>query len=261
MKPILFEIGGFQIHTFGLLVGLGFVAGLWLAARLARNAGLRPELVYDLAVPWIVLGALAGARTVYVVSYWDRDFAGRPWFEAFQVWRGGLVFYGGLIGGTLAAMLRLKWLRLPMWRVGDCLAPGIAMGHAFGRIGCLFNGCCYGHPANVPWAIRFPKGTLPLDVPVHPTQIYESLLNLGLAGALAWFHGRRRFDGQVFALYLVAYAFVRSFTEWFRGDYAVRSVPLAGVLTPGQTTSLATLAAGIALYVVLRRGQSVPANS
>ncbi len=260
MKPILFDIGGFQIHTFGLLVGLGFVAGLWLASRLARRAGLRPELVYDLAVPWIVIGALIGARTVYVISYWERDFAGRPWFETLEVWRGGLVFYGGLIGGSLAAIFRLKQLKLPLWRVGDCLAPGIALGHVFGRVGCLFNGCCYGHASNLPWAIRFPKGTLPFDGPVHPAQIYEALLDLALAGTLAWLHGRRRFDGQIFSLYLIAYAFVRTFAELFRGDYSVRSAPLAGILTPGQSTSIATLAAGLALYFVLRRGQSAPAQ-
>lgn len=255
MKPILFQIGGVSIHTFGLLVGLGFIAGLWLASRLARNAGFKPELVYDLTVPWIVIGSLIGARTVYVITYWREDFAGHPLVEVFEVWRGGLVYYGGLIGGILAAVLRLRWLKLPIWRVGDCLAPGIALGHVFGRLGCLFNGCCYGHPTHVPWAIRFPPGSIPGTQPIHPAQVYEALLNLGLAVSLAWFHRRRRFDGQVFSLYLVAYAFIRSFTEWFRGDYAVRSAPLSGVLTPGQLTSVATLAAGIALYLVLRRGR------
>jgi phosphatidylglycerol:prolipoprotein diacylglycerol transferase len=196
-----------------------------------------------------------------VISYWDRDFAGRPWFEIFQVWRGGLVFYGGLIGGILAAVFRLRQLKLPIWRVGDCMAPGIALGHVFGRLGCLFNGCCFGLPTGVPWAIRFPKGTTPGDFPVHPTQIYEALLNLALAGALAWFHRKRRFDGQVFALYLVGYALVRAFTEWFRGDYAVRSAPLAGVLTPGQSTGIATLAAGIALYFLLRRARKPDAQA
>ena len=261
MRPILFDMGGFSIHTFGLLVGLGFVAGLWVASRLAVRVGFKPELVYDLAVPWIIVGALIGARTVYVVTYWKQDFAGHPWHEALAVWRGGLVYYGGLIGGTLAAVLRLRRLGLPIWKVGDCLAPGIALGHVFGRIGCLFNGCCFGRHANYPWSIRFPVGSIPGNLPVHPTQIYEALLNLALAGALAWFHGRRRFDGQVFSLYLIAYAFVRSFTEFFRGDYSVTSAPLSGILTPGQSTSVGTLAGGIVLYLVLRSGQSVSAKT
>ncbi len=257
MKPILFQIGGLQIHTFGVLVGLGFVAGLWLASRLARNAGFKSDLVYELAVPWILAGSLIGARLVYVISYWDRDFADRPWFEAFQVWRGGLVFYGGLIGGILAAVFRLWQLGLPVWKVGDCLAPGVALGHVFGRIGCLFNGCCFGQPTHLPWAIRFPPGVTPGDLPVHPTQIYEALLNLALAGGLAWFHKRRRFDGQLFALYLISYAFVRSFTEWFRGDYGVKSAPLAGIFTPGQTASMVSFLAGVALYALLRRAPPV----
>ncbi len=261
MRPILFDLGGFSIHTFGLLVGLGFVAGLWIASRLAVRVGFKPELVYDLAVPWIIVGALVGARVVYVVSYWQQDFAAGPWYEALEVWKGGLVYYGGLIGGTLAAILRLRLLKLPIWKVGDCLAPGIALGHAFGRIGCLFNGCCFGRHSDYPWAIRFPVGSIPGHLPVHPTQIYESLLNLALAGALYWFHGRRRFDGQVFSLYLMAYALVRGFTEYFRGDYKVASAPLSGILTPGQATGLGTLAVGIVLYAVLRRRPLAPTQT
>jgi phosphatidylglycerol:prolipoprotein diacylglycerol transferase len=253
VKPILFQFGEFSIHTFGLLVGLGFISGLWLASRLARQSGLKSDLVYELAVPWILIGSLLGARIVYVISYWDRDFAGRAWFEPFQVWRGGLVFYGGLIGGALAAIVRLRMLRQPLWRYGDCLAPGIALGHVFGRFGCLLNGCCFGHPTDVPWAIRFPVGTTPGNLPVHPTQIYEAVLNLGLAAGLAWFHRRRRFDGQVFALYLLGYSLVRAFTEWFRGDYDVRSAPLQGILTPGQATGIAIFLGGLGLYFVLRR--------
>jgi len=249
----LFEIGGFSLHTFGVLVGLGFMAGLWIANRCGQRAGIPSGVISDLVVPWILGGGMIGARIVYVVSYWDEQFAGRPFGEVFQVWKGGLVFYGGLAGAALTAIAYMHVKKLPIWRMGDCLAPGIALGHVFGRLGCFFNGCCHGRPTDLPWAIRFPKGTLPYDAPVHPSQLYEAGLNLALCVGLVVFHARRPFDGAVFAAYLVAYAVIRSITEWFRGDYAFVSDPSALRFTPGQSTSLLILIAGLALWFVLRQ--------
>lgn len=248
-------MGDYALHTFGLLVALGFLFGLWVASRNARRAGLDPELPYDLA-PWLIGGTLVGARTLYVISYWQRDFAGHPLGEIFAIWNGGLVFYGGLIGATLAGIFAVKRRKLPLWRAADCLAPGIALGHVFGRMGCLLNGCCYGRESDLPWAIRYPDTHSTFPRLVHPAQVYESLLNLAFFGALTWLHRRRKFDGQVFATYLIGYAFIRSFAEYFRGDYDVISRPAAGVFTPGQTTSALILAAGLALFFVLRGKQS-----
>lgn len=253
VRPILFQFGPLTIHTFGVLVGLGFVAGFWVAARRARAAGLNPDAIYDLAFPWILVGGLLGARLWYVASYWDRDFAGRPLSEALQIWRGGLVFYGGLVGAFLAATYRIHRLQLPYWKVADALAPGIAIGHVFGRLGCLLNGCCYGRPTTLPWAIQYPKGVIQYDDPVHPAQLYEGGLDLLLCGALVWLHQRRRFDGQVFGWYLVAYAFIRSIAEYFRGDYDRISEPARLILTPGQATSVVILLAGLAVLGWCRR--------
>src|SRR5262249_44116645 len=139
--------------------------------------------------------------------------------------RAGLVFYGGLIGGVLTTLIYLRAKKLAVWKIADALAPSIALGYVFGRMGCLMTGCCYGRPTHVPWAIHFPKGhdTNPMDAPapvgVHPTQIYDALLSLALYSALAWLHRRKRFDGQVFATYLICYSVSRSFVELFRGDY------------------------------------------
>ncbi|HAB18068.1 MAG TPA: prolipoprotein diacylglyceryl transferase [Verrucomicrobiota bacterium] len=251
MKPILFHLGHFPIHTFGVLVALGFLAGLMVSAFNMRRLGLNGEAIYDLA-PWLVVAGLVGARVWYVGSYWQRDFVGRPWTEAFAVWQGGLVYYGGLILGTLVGIWRIHAMKLPLWTVADCLAPGVALGHAFGRLGCLMNGCCFGRPTTLPWGIHFPPTHSTHPAAVHPTQIYEALLNVAFFAALMWGVRHRRFPGQVFSVYLMGYAVLRSFTEWFRGDYDVRSSPLAGVLTPGQLTSLLILIAGIALFLVLR---------
>ena len=254
MHPIAFDLGPFPIHWYGVLVALGFVAGLWTASRRGLRSGVAADNIIDLG-PWLILGAIVGARTLYVISYWSESFAGRPIGEIFAVWRGGLVYYGGLIGATLACIFYLRMKKLPFWKVADILAPSIALGSVFGRIGCLLNGCCYGRACNLPWAIRFPPGNplSPPTYPVHPTQIYDSLLNLCLYAFLAWLYRRRKFDGQVFGVYLVCYAVLRSFVETFRGDYPEHQHYLGGWATPAHLVSILILAAGLVLLRVLPR--------
>jgi phosphatidylglycerol:prolipoprotein diacylglycerol transferase len=170
-----------------------------------------------------------------------------------MIQRGGLVFYGGLIGAALGGMLYARMKKLPLWKLGDVLAPSIALGYVFGRIGCLLNGCCYGKPSNLPWAIRFPADNPnhPPTIPVHPTQIYDALLNLILYAGLAWLYRRKKFDGQVFGTYLLGYACTRSFVELFRGDYT--PIHVHGGLTPAHLISIGVFATGVVLLVVLRR--------
>ncbi len=249
------------------MVALGFLAGLWTASRRAPRQGIPAEKVADLG-PWLILGAIVGARTLYVVTFWREQFAGQPISEIFMIHHGGLVYYGGLIGASLAFILYARHKKLPLWKGADILAPSIALGYVFGRIGCLLNGCCYGRACNLPWAIHFPQGSLAFQqqfadgllgpgaresLAVHPTQIYESLLNLGLYGALAWLYRYKKFDGQVFAAYLVSYAVLRSFVEMFRGDYPQYQYFVGGWFTPAQVASVAILAAGVVLLCVLPR--------
>ena len=122
-------------------------------------------------------------------------------------------------------MIYMRWKKLPLWKIADVLAPSIALGSVFGRIGCLLNGCCYGRACDLPWAISFPGGQSLHQpaTPVHPTEIYDALLNLALYFFLAWLFRRKKFDGQIFATYLICYASSRSFVEYFRGDYPARS--------------------------------------
>src|SRR5205085_4478652 len=162
------------------------------------------------------------------------------------------VFYGGLIGASLGYIIYARLKKFPLWKGADVLAPSIALGYFFGRIGCLMNGCCYGRVCDLPWAIHFPPGHEPYLNGVHPTEVYESLLNLGLYGALAWLYRRKKFDGQVFAAYLVSYALLRSFVEMFRGDYP-QQFYLHGWITPAHLVSSVILAAGVSLLLVLRR--------
>jgi phosphatidylglycerol:prolipoprotein diacylglycerol transferase len=250
MDKVAFHIGSFPIHWYGVLVAAGFWLGLWSSTYRAAKAGISPERVWDAGL-WLIVGTILGARILHVITYWDQDFAGKPISEIFMVQHGGLVFYGGLIGATLSGIIFLRVKRLPMWKFGDALAPGIPLGYAIGRMGCLMNGCCYGKPTSLPWAIHFPADHETHGIGVHPTQVYESLLSLALFGALTWFWPRRKFDGQVFAIYLMSYAVLRSVVEFFRGDYPV--LHLGGWATQAHLISFGIFAAGLILYWQLSR--------
>jgi phosphatidylglycerol---prolipoprotein diacylglyceryl transferase len=263
VHPIAFKLGTWPIYWYGVLVALGFVAGLWTASRRAPITGMRSEDAADSGL-WIIIGTIIGARLLHVVSYWQGSYAGQPWWEVFMIQRGGLVFYGGLMGASFATMLYSRVRKVPLWKLADVLAPSIALGYVFGRLGCFTKGCCFGSQCSLPWAVRYPRGheTFPpgadAAIPVHPTQLYDSLLNLGLYLFLAWLYRRKKFDGQVFAAYLIIYAFTRSLVEHFRGDYTPGHIQ--GGLTPAQWVSVGILAAGIVLYSVSRKRRLVSTN-
>lgn len=252
MHPILFHLGSFPVHSYGVMTALAFVFGLWTATLRAKRVNVSGEMIADVTL-WLMIGTILGARTVYVVTYWKDQFAGQPLTEIFAIWHGGLVYYGGLIGATTAGIIYLRWKRAPLWKIADVIAPSIALGSVFGRIGCLLNGCCFGRACDAPWAISFPADNPlhPPTTPVHPTEIYDALLNFALYLFLAWLFRRRKFDGQIFATYLICYAITRSFVEHFRGDYNDAHHHLG--LTPAQLVSVPIFLTGLALAVILSR--------
>jgi phosphatidylglycerol:prolipoprotein diacylglycerol transferase len=234
-----------------VMIAIAFMSGLWTASRRCLRDGISPEKVMDLG-PWLIVGSIIGARIFYVVTFWREEFAGQP-MEIFMIQKGGLVYYGGLIGACLAVLIYANVRKVPLWKLADVLTPSIALGYVFGRIGCLMNGCCYGKTCSMPWAIQFPPSHHTYPDHVHPTQIYDSLLSLALYCFLAWLYRRKKFDGQIFVAYLVAYAFTRSFVEFFRGDYPADQHYLGGWATPAQTVSILILAAGVSLFFLLPR--------
>jgi phosphatidylglycerol:prolipoprotein diacylglycerol transferase len=252
VHKIALDIGGLQVHWYGVFVAAGFLAGLWTASRRGLRSSFAPETIMDLGT-WLIVGAVVGARTLYVVSYWKEAFAGKPLSEIFMVHKGGLVFYGGLIGSSLACIIFARWKKLPLWKLADVMAPSIALGHFFGRIGCLMNGCCYGRACDLPWAVHFPEPHETKGAGVHPTQVYESFLNFCLYLGLAWLFRRKKFEGQVFVAYLIAYAFLRSFVELFRGDY--QNHYIFGWVTPAHLVSIGILVTGTILFFVLRQAR------
>ena len=257
MHPIAFHLGPLTIYWYGILVALGFVVGVWTAGKRGLLHGLTPDQVSD-AAPWLLIGSIIGARLLHVISYWQQEFAGKPFTEVFMIQKGGLVFYGGFIGAALATILYTRVKKIGLWKFADALTPSIALGHAFGRFGCLMTGCCFGKACNLPWAITFPPGheTHPFGEPavaVHPVQIYEAVLNFGLYLFLAWLYRRKKFNGQIFAVYLMCYAVLRSFVEVFRADYKLTEYFFNGTVSPGQFVSIAIITAGIILFWRLPR--------
>ena len=257
MHKIAFYIAGYPVAWFGIFIAIAFVLGLWTAARRGMRDGLHPDQIMDLG-PWLIIGTIVGARAWYVITYWQDSFAGRPLTEIFMVQHGGLVFYGGLVGASLATLIYLYRKKLPIWKFGDALAPSIALGYVFGRMGCLMNGCCYGRACDLPWAIHFPPGHETYPAGVHPTEIYDALLSAALYGGLAWLYRHKKFDGQVFATYLIFYAVIRSIVELFRGDYLPDHIH-GGLLTPAQLFGMGVILAGVLLLWKLPRPQKQPA--
>lgn len=239
------------MHWYGVMIALGFLAGLWTASHRARREGISPEAVFDVGV-WLIIGGILGGRVLYVITYWKQHFAGNL-LEVFMIHHGGLVFYGGLIGAVLLGIIFLRRKQLPLWQMTDILVPGVALGSFFGRAGCFLNGCCYGRDCALPWAVCYPYGHDTYGHSVHPSQLYDSLLNLVLYGVLVWIYRRKRFDGQVFACYLIGYAILRSIVELFRGDYPENQTLLGGWLTPAHLVSAGILAVGVSLFLLLPR--------
>jgi phosphatidylglycerol:prolipoprotein diacylglycerol transferase len=250
VHPILFHLGSFPVHSYGVMIALAFLAGLWTATRRARRENISGERIADIVL-WLMVGGILGARAVYVTTYWREEFADQPRSEIFMIQHGGLVYYGGLIGAIIAGAIFIRWKKLPFWKTADVLAPSIALGNVFGRIGCLLNGCCYGRACSFPWAIHFPADHATGGAPVHPTEIYDATLNFGVYLFLAWLFRRKKFDGQIFATYLLCYAVTRSFVEYFRGDYSGLHYHFG--LTPAQWISVPIFVTGLALAAILSR--------
>ena len=253
MHPILFEIGRFPVYTYGVLLAAAYLLGLQFALMRAKARNLDPNRVMDLGI-WIIISALVGAKLLLLVVDFDR-YRGNPG-ELLDLLRSGGVFYGGLIAAVVVALWYLRRHRMPMWTVTDVFAPGIALGHVIGRLGCLFAGCCFGRPTDVPWAITFHSsyasqnaGT-PLDIPLHPTQLYEAGAELLILLLLLATERRGRpFPGRTFWAYMFFYGVSRFVIEFYRGDPRGS----IGMFSTSQFLSLIIVPLSILMLVVLGR--------
>jgi len=250
MHPVLFHIGPFALHTYGVFVAIAFLAAMGLALKEARRVGVDPDRLLDLCF-YILISAIVGSRILYVVIEWP-TFRQDP-VEIIRIWRGGLVFYGGFIAAFLTALWYIKAKGLSLWKTADILAPSIAFGQFIGRLGCFFAGCCYGKACTLPWAITFtdPEALAPTGVPLHPTQLYSSLTGLVIFAVLVGLRRLQRAQGRIFWIYVLLYGVGRSIIECFRGDD--RGVLLGGVISTSQVIGVTMAVIAIAMLLLLRR--------
>jgi phosphatidylglycerol:prolipoprotein diacylglycerol transferase len=253
------EVPPFTLHTYGVLLALAFLAGLWAAGWQARKAGLNPAAIADMAV-YVLIAGLVGAKLLLLIVEWSH-YSRNP-RELFSLVQSGGVFYGGLIGAIPVAWWYARRHALSGWQTADVLAPAVVIGQSVGRIGCLAAGCCYGRAAEVPWAISFHDdyaarivGT-PLNTPVHPTQIYESIACLVIFFILVAIASRKKFHGQVALSYVVLYAIVRFVIEFFRGDL-VRGSIFEGALSTSQFIAILMVLGALLLAPLAYKKQRV----
>lgn len=228
MPPTLFEIppfilfgwqvGPFALHSYGLFIAAAFMMAIAWSMREARQRGLNPDLLADLGF-YVILGSILGARILYVLinpSYFRHNPA-----EIFMFWKGGLVFSGGAILATIFAIRFLQSRQQDLWLWLDTVVPGIALGEAIGRIGCLAAGCCYGAQCSLPWAIafHFEESLAPLNVPLHPTQLYHSLAGLICFVLALLIKSRIHHTGWLMGIFLMQFGAFRFVIELFRADY------------------------------------------
>lgn len=242
MHPILLKIGPITLYTYGLCVAVGFLLGSALSLMQSEKQGLSRTDVLDVLVA-VLLGGLIGGRMLFVIIN-AGYFIENPLHVIF-INEGGMAFHGGLAGGVIGAAIACRIKNISLFRILDLISPYAALGHAVGRIGCFFNGCCYGKPvAGGIFAVTFPGETL-ARVPV---QIYESISLIILFLVLRVIASRKKFEGQVFSAYLVIYAILRFATESFRDD---NPAVFAGMDLP-RVISIGMLALGAGMWVYLR---------
>ena len=246
MFPKLISYGDFFLPTYGLLVALGFLTALYITVYLAKRAGLPAETVTNLAI-YCALAGLAGAKLfMFLFNY--RDYWNDPGsIFTFSTLQAAGVYQGGFLLALVTAVLYMRRVGLPAFETFDVFSPGIAAGHAIGRLGCFAAGCCWGVECHRPWAVTFnnPEANrlvgVPLGVPLHPTQVYESFAEALIFGLLYWRIRKPHAPGEIFGLYLILYSSVRFLVEFLRNHEQATQLGLS--LT--QWISLATLAAGV----------------
>src|SRR3989449_5356671 len=253
MYPVLFRIGNFPINTYGVFLALAFLCAILITVKLAERDGLPRQKIYDLSL-WMLLASLIGSKIL--MFFTEPEYRDHPLqLLSLDFLRSGGVFYGGLLGAVLTGYFLMRRYKLPWWKTADACAPGIAIGNFFGRQGCFAAGCCWGKPTTLPWGVRFTElgheiTGVPTDVPLHPTQLYESFAMLIVFFFLLWLHKRRRFNGQVILFYGLLYSIVRFAIEFVRDDPRGDILGLTS-MTGLSTSQIISLIVGTASMIVL----------
>ena len=265
MHPTLLKMGTLEFHSWTVFLSLGVVLGVILAVR-ENYRSAQPYPITTIGGLWCFFFALFGARAWFIVLYSDT-----PWaiYEAFYIWSGGVAFFGGLLGALLGGILYLKIIHAPILPVGDIVTPYVALTHAVIRVGCFFNGCCWGLPTALPWGVQYPRrsagayhqqlqdklisGDAPFSLPAHPVQLYATIALVVLFFFLRHLYRRglaKNRPGLIMFLYPLCYGIVRFGLEFVRGD---NKRSLFGHFTKEQAWALAASACATAVLLFLHQ--------
>jgi phosphatidylglycerol---prolipoprotein diacylglyceryl transferase len=251
--PRLFHYGAFTLPTYGVLVATGVLVGLAVTVHIARRQGIDPEKIWNLGI-LVVLSAIIGAKVMLIVNDWSWYMSHPGEIFSMGTLQAGGVFYGGVLTALAVSWYYMRKHGLRWLRTADCFAPGLALGHSIGRLGCFAAGCCYGKPTDHWWGVTFKNplahawvGT-PLNVPLEPTQLFESAVELVNFFILYWLIKRKKFEGQVMGTYLFLYGVARYFLEFIRDDPDRGSV-FGGAMTGTQLISIFMVIIGGILWL------------
>ncbi|MEO0205793.1 MAG: prolipoprotein diacylglyceryl transferase [candidate division WOR-3 bacterium] len=243
MRPLLIKFDGFGIPSYGTMLVISFIVALFLVKKEAKKYNISPVVIENLAF-WLMIGVIIGGRILYVIFH-PHEF--RDIISIFQIWNGGMMFFGGFIGALIAGIIYVKRQKLSVSLLSDIISPSIALGEFFTRIGCFLNGCCFGIPTALPWGVHFPNGSFAdsagLDCSIHPTQLYSSLFGLFLFFFLQRMLHRKHTQGEIFAYFLIFYAGFR-----FGVDF-IRYYENSANFLINQIISLVIVLAGIVLLI------------
>lgn len=252
MHPVLFQVGGITIRSYGVAIALAFLVGILFAAWRAKREKLNPNDFLDIGFI-IVVSSIAGARIFYIL--FNLNFHIDNPAMIIRIWEGGLIFYGGLLCAAVASILYMRFKKIPVWYGTDIIAPSVAIGYAITRVGCFLNGCCYGEVCDLPWGV---SGWDPITgagryevIKLHPTQLYAAGISLIFFVVLLILWRRRTFDGMVFWSYVGLYSLYRFGIEFVRAD---NEELFLGLTVPQLMSVAAFVVAVIALVDLGRRG-------
>lgn len=259
MLPILFHIGNFPVHTYGVLIAAGFLTAVQVAKKLAPSQGIDPDKLIDMAF-WCLLYGMIGARLLFVITRFEY-FRENP-LQTLFVWEGGLVFYGGPIAALFYIIYFCKKNKYSVWKVIDICAISLPLAHAIGRLGCLSAGCCHGRETHQNWGIKLYSELVEPSlrgVYIHPTQAYEAVALGVLTFYLYRRMSRKKFDGELAFIYVISYSVIRSVVEIFRGD-SIRGFVIDGVLSTSQFISILTALTAVMFMVYRKKSLKIEAR-
>lgn len=262
MHPILFNLFGLPLHMYGLSIALGFLLIVYLMQRDFGKLGISGDDISEMAFGVLLVGA-AGTRLLHIIMF-PQDYSLSDPIGWIAVWRGGLVFQGALFTAIPYAWWALRKRGIPFWLAADHALPYVPIAQAFGRMGCFFNGCCFGEPTAMPWGLSFPPGS-PVagsypdpagngwSMHVHPTQLYSVVLLLTMSGLMLFMRGRwTPFAGYMFPMYFILYGIKRFIVECFRGDHNPTNLG-GGILSNQQVICVAMIFIGGAAFAYMKR--------